>query len=190
MNDENEVNIEADSENLDDSVVAEENLTETLKKLKDKLKTCESERQEYLTGWQRAKADYINLTREHEKSRQEFGAYADEDFFEDLLPVLESFSMAFSNKETWEKAPKEWRAGVEYIHSQFIEALKQHHIAEYTPAVGEKLDPRLHAPVATVLVEDEKFDHAIVEVIKNGYKRADKILRPADVKIGEYKGSV
>ena len=182
-----DVKFEKDPDELDDSVVAEENLADLVKKLRSELKIAQKERNEYLTGWQRAKADYINLTREHEKSRKDFGLYADEAFFEDLLPVLESFGMAFSNKEAWEKAPREWRTCVEYIHSQLIEALKRHHIEEYTPKVGEKLDPRIHAPVATVSVADEKLDHTIVEVIKNGYKRADKVLRPADVKIGEFK---
>ena len=172
-------------ENLDDSVVAEESAAETVKKLRTELKTAKQERDEYLAGWQRAKADYTNQTREHSKSRQEFGAYADEAFFEDLLPVLESFGMAFSNKEAWEKAPKDWRTGVEYIHTQLIEALKNHHITEYEPKIGDTLDPRIHAPVGTVSVDDESKDHTVVEVIKKGYRKGDKILRPADVKIGE-----
>lgn len=186
-----DIKIEKDSEEQVDDIVPEgEELQDLVKKFRAQLKVSQKERDEYLTGWQRAKADYINLTREHEKSRKDFGAYADEAFFEDLLPVLESFGMAFSNKEAWEKAPKEWRVGVEYIHSQLLEALKQHHIEEYAPKAGEKLDPRFHAPVATIPVTDEALDHTIVEVVKNGYKRADKVLRPADVKIGEFKERV
>ena len=174
-------------EENEDIVPEGEEMKDLVRKLRDELKTAKKERDEYLAGWQRAKADYVNQTREHEKSRKEFGSYADENFFEDLLPVLESFGMAFANKEAWEKAPKEWRVGVEYIHSQLIEALKNHHISEYTPVIGEKFDPRMHAPVETVTVEDKKFDHCVVEVIKKGYKRQDKVLRPADVKIGEFK---
>ena len=41
--------------------------TDTVKKLKEKLKKCLEERKEYLDGWQRMKADSINLKKEEEK---------------------------------------------------------------------------------------------------------------------------
>ncbi len=177
-----------DKENIGDDIVEEgEELGDKLKKLREKLKKCEAERMEYLTGWQRAKADYINLTREHDESRKNFGVYADEAFFNDLLPALDSFSMAFSNKEAWEKAPKEWRTGVEYIHSQLLKALENHHISEFTPKEGDKFDPNVHESIGTVSVDDKKLDHVIMETVKNGYKMKDKILRPAQVKVGEFQ---
>ena len=45
------------ADELDDSVVAEESAADTIKKLREKLKKALEEKQEYLTGWQRAKAD-------------------------------------------------------------------------------------------------------------------------------------
>jgi molecular chaperone GrpE (heat shock protein) len=65
-------------ENLDDSVVAEENAADAVKKLREKLKKSEAERMEYLTGWQRAKADLINARKRDEADRVEFMKFANE----------------------------------------------------------------------------------------------------------------
>lgn len=173
------------NDDADDILEEEEQVNDKLKKLRETLKKCEAERMEYLTGWQRARADYINLTREHNESRKNFGVYADEAFFNDLLPVLDSFSMAFSNKEAWERAPKEWRTGVEYIHWQLLKALENHHIVEFIAKKGDEFDPNTHESVGTVPVNDKELDHAVIEIVKNGYKMGERVLRPAQVKLGE-----
>ena len=78
------------AENLDDSVVAEENAADAVKKLREKLKRSEAERMEYLTGWQRAKADLINARKRDEADRAEFIKFANERLIDGLIPVLES----------------------------------------------------------------------------------------------------
>lgn len=181
-----EVNLPPVVSDDNDSIVDEgEELKDKLKKLREKLKQTEAEKLEYLTGWQRAKADYINQRREHEESRRNFIAHADEAFFEDLIPVLDSFSMAFANKEAWEKTPKEWRTGVEYIHTQLLKALENHHITEFVPKRGDMFDATIHESVGVIEIETKTLDNAVVEVVKNGYKLKDKVLRPAQVKIGQ-----
>jgi ferredoxin-NADP reductase len=67
---------------------------EVVKKLKEKLAVCEKERQEYLDGWQRAKADLVNARKRDEEERREFVKFANEQLVGELLPVLESFEMA------------------------------------------------------------------------------------------------
>ena len=51
---------------LDDSVVAEEAQTATIKKLRDSLKKALAEKQEYLTSWQKDKAEFINARKRDE----------------------------------------------------------------------------------------------------------------------------
>ena len=49
--------------NIDDDIVLEEDsigVSDKIKKVQKKLKECEKERQEYLNGWQRARADAVN----------------------------------------------------------------------------------------------------------------------------------
>jgi len=178
--------IELDSTELDDSVVAEENATEAIKKLREKLKKFEAEKQEYLTGWQRAKADLVNARKRDEEERRDFVKYANENVITDLLPVLESFDMAIGNKETWEKADKNWRVGVEYIYSQLIKALTENGLKEISP-VGQKFDHAHHEAVSYEPVEDPANDHYVIKVIQKGYSLNGRILKVPKVIVGEYK---
>ncbi len=175
-----------DSEHLDDSVVAEENATEAIKKLRERLKKAEAEKQEYLTGWQRAKADMVNANKRHDEERKEFAKYANENLINDLVPALDSFDMAMGNKEAWEKVDKNWRMGVEYIYSQLVRALSDYGIKELNP-MGETYEAAHHEAVSYEPVTDEKMDHKIIQVIQKGYSLNGKVLKVPKVKVGEFK---
>ncbi len=174
------------AENLDDSVVAEENATEAIKKLREKLKKCEAERLEYLTGWQRAKADLINARKRDEAERGEFAKFANEQLIMELIPVLGSFDMAMGNKEVWEKADKNWRTGVEYIYTQLVKALTDFGVKEINP-LNEKFDHNLHEATSYEPITDEKLNHMILGIIQKGYSLNGKVLKAPKVKVGEFK---
>lgn len=175
-----------DSVIADESVQAEENSAETIKRLREKLKTTEKERMEYLTGWQRAKADLINARKRDEEDRKEFIKFANERLIESLVPVLESFELAMGNKEAWEKADKNWRTGVEYIYSQLKKALEDSGLTELKP-LNQKFDHSTHEAASYEPVTDEKLDHIVTKVIQNGYYLNGKLMRPAKVVVGEFK---
>ena len=179
-------NSDMSDEFLDDSVVAEENAAETIKKLREKLKKCEAEKMEYLTGWQRAKADLINARKRDEADRAEFTKYANERLIEDLIPTLESFDMAMGNKETWEKVDKNWRVGVEYIYSQLKKALSEAGLQEINP-LGQPFDHSRDEAAEYVPVDDEKDHHKVLAVVQKGYSLNGRSMRPPKVKVGEFK---
>ncbi len=181
-----EVSIEGDADTLDDSVVAEENAIEAVKKLKEKLKLSEKERMEYLTGWQRAKADLVNARKRDETDRQEFMKFANERLIDGVLPVLESFDMAMGNKDAWEKVDKNWRVGVEYIYTQLKKVLADSGLTEINP-LGEKFDINRDEATEYVPVTDEADDHKIVAVLQKGYTLNGRPMRPPKVKVGEWK---
>jgi len=173
------------NEMLDDSVVAEEHAGDTIKKLREKLKACEAEKLEYLTGWQRAKADLINARRRDETDRKEFTKFANEQLLFELIPVLENWDMALSHKESWEKADKNWRIGVESIFNQLRKALTDNGLVEIDP-LNETFDHAKHEAIEYEHVDDAKKDHVILNVIQKGYSFNGKILKPAKVKVGEF----
>ncbi|MEK7646557.1 MAG: nucleotide exchange factor GrpE [Patescibacteria group bacterium] len=180
-----DITIESD-DTLDDSVVAEENMTETIKKLREKLKKAEAEKTEYLTGWQRAKADMVNARKRDEEENRNFMKFANERLIEDLLPVLESFDMAMGNKDAWEKVDKNWRTGVEYIYSQLQKALTENGLQELNP-IGQPFDHAKHEAVSYEPVTDEKQDHTVVAVLQKGYSLNGKEIKVPKVKVGEWK---
>lgn len=175
-----------DSDTLDDSVIVEENALEAVKKLKEKLKQANAEKQEYLVGWQRAKADLINARKRDEAERQEFIKFSNERLIESIVPVMESFDMAMANKETWEKVDKNWRIGVEYIYSQLKKVLSDAGLEEINP-LGQTFDINRDEASEYVPVEKESDHHKIVAVVQKGYTLNGKAMRPPKVKVGEFK---
>lgn len=159
---------------------------DTLKKLREELKVCRKEKEEYLTGWQRAKADYINLQKDLEQTRQNTSILTKEKMVEKLLPAFDSFEMAFANKDHWEKLDKEWQNGIKSIHKQFLSGLASLGIEEIS-GLNIPFNPTIHESVSIVPTEDEKKDHTVEKVLQVGYKIGDRVIRPAKVIIYEYK---
>lgn len=174
----------------DDDVVFEEETQNigpaTIKKLRERLDVCKKEKQEYLDGWQRSKADFQNFKKDSEKDREYFRKFACESIISDILPVLDSFEMAFANKDVWDKVDKSWRDGVEYIYSQLKDALGKNGVENIDP-LGDKFDPSLHTPSDTIQSAKEAEDDIIAEVVQKGYTVFGKVLRPARVKVFQYK---
>ncbi|MEK7208466.1 MAG: nucleotide exchange factor GrpE, partial [Patescibacteria group bacterium] len=164
-----------ESENLKDPA-------EKVKQLKEQLKACQKERQEYLGGWQRARADYANSKKDEERARERLVQFANEGLIEELLPALDSFHTAFGNKEAWEKIDLNWRMGVQHIYMQLRSVLERHGISFIEPKAGEPFDPKAHASIEAVPVSEKEKDHAVLEVVQKGFRLHGKILQPAKVK--------
>lgn len=177
MSDENEDISIGPDEDRDDSVVAEEHATETIKKLREKLQAAEGKAKEYLDGWQRAQADFANLRKRDEQEKMESVKYAGEKIVKELLPVLDALALAVSHGEK----------GAEQIQSLLLGNLKKHGLEEMDP-VGEDFDPAEHDAVGMQDTDKEEEDHKILEVMQKGYILNGKIIRPAKVKIGQYNG--
>lgn len=156
------------------------------KKIREDLKLCRKEKEEYLTGWQRAKADYVNLQKELDLARINISIIAREKMTEKLLPTLDSFEMAFANKEHWETLDKDWRLGIESIYQQFISGLKNSGI-EKIEGAGVPFDPNIHQSISITKTEDQTKDHTIEKILQVGYRIGERVIRPAKVTIFEYK---
>lgn len=158
----------------------------TIKKLRQKIKELEEKNREYLTGWQKERADSVNFRKRLEDEKREHMKFAKEDIATEIITVLDSFESAFKNKEAWEKVDKNWRIGVEYIHTQLINVLSNHGVSVVNP-LGEKFDHNRDEAVENMPVEDKKDDGKIIEVVSVGYKIQDKLIRAPRVKVGEYR---
>jgi molecular chaperone GrpE len=155
-------------------------------KLKKEIKELQEKNAKLLDSWQRDKADFINARRKDEEEKREFLKFAKRDLVEELLPVLDSFESAFKNKEAWEKVDKNWRTGVEYIHSRLLSILGDHGLKVINP-LGEKFNHARDEAIETVLVENESDDGKILDVVQVGYSLNGKEIRPPKVRVSEYK---
>lgn len=192
MKDEDIIKKEDENEDQDLEFVESNEDGETLplqditKKLREEIKTLRKNKEEYLTGWQRAKADYVNLQKELDFARINVSILAKEKMAEKLLPSLDSFDMAFGNTEHFETLDKEWRIGITSIYSQLIKGLEDSGIEK----IDEKdvpFDPNIHQSISVVHTDDESKDHTVEKILSVGYKIGDRIIRPAKVTIYEHK---
>ena len=179
---EDDVRLEEDEEGVHHSGIKRK----TEKKLRDDLAACQKDNQEYLEGWQRAKADLVNFKRETEESRKKMMQFATEDLIAQLLPVLDSFDMAFRNKQAWSEAPESWRRGIEYIYSQFLSVLQNQGIRQIDP-LDQPFDPKLHESLEIISVETASDSGKVLDVVQKGYMLYDRLIRAARVKVGEFK---
>lgn len=161
---------------IDDSVLTEENQGDTIKKLKEKVKSAESKAKEHLDNWQRAQADFVNLRKRDEESKMDFLKYAKADVILELIPVLDSFTQGIAHGQ------KE----LEPIYTQLLQILKQNGLDESNP-IGETFNPSQHEAVGMIETDKQEDDHKVLEVFQRGYLLGAKVLRPAKVRIGEYK---
>ena len=159
---------------------------DVVKKLREELKACRKEKEEYLTGWQRAKADYINLQKELSSAHVNSSILTKEKVVEKLFPALDSFEMAFANLEHWEKLDKEWQEGMKSIHKQFLAGLLSSGI-ETIEDSGIPFDPGIHQSISVVETKDEKQNHIVEKILQVGYKIGERVIRPAKVTIFEFK---
>ena len=154
--------------------------------MRGRIKELEKKNVELLDGWQRDKAEFVNARKRDDEEKTRFAKFATGDIIAELLTVLDSFESAFRNKEAWEKADKNWRTGIEYIHSQFLNILTSNGLKVINP-LGEEYNPVRDEAIATVPVDDASQDGKVVDVVQVGYELHDKELRAPKVKVGELK---
>lgn len=170
---------------------AEEHQADTIKKLKAKLKEAEEAKREALEDMQRTKADFLNARRRLEEERLRDRERNTISHVEDLIPLCDSFEMAMSNKEAWEKIDAVWRKGIEGIYAQLNSILASNKVEAVSPQ-GEHFDPTKHEALSTAPVTKAEENDTIVTVIQKGYvlKKHDgntEVIRPARVIIGHFE---
>jgi molecular chaperone GrpE len=181
-----------DNHDESDDIVYEDGENETiartdkLKDLREKLRTCAAEKQEYLAGWQRTKADLINTKREFETSRSRLVTMANEGLIEELLPVLDSFQLAQANQAAWQRVDEDWRRGIEHIQNQLIRVLQEYGL-EAIGTAGEIFDPARHHAIESIPTNDQSEDQKVERVMQLGYQLGDMVIRPATVHIKSYQ---
>lgn len=182
MNKKEEEKIEDFSDTMDIEY-ADDNLKDTVRKLKERIKVLEQEKMGVMTSWQKDKAEFVNARRRDDEAKTEFLKYAKREVIEEILPVLDSFDMAMMG-EKWQSVSEDWRKGVESIYTQLLNSLAKHDVKAFG-AKGDMFDPNLHHSIATVPSKNKDDDHKIAEVLQKGYVMQGKVIRPVLAKIWE-----
>ena len=121
-------------------------------------------------------AEYDNFRRRTQKEKE--GIYADayESALSAVLPVADNLERAALCTDG-----ESLSDGVKMIIKQFSEALGKLGVEAYG-ARGDAFDPVVHN--AVMQIEDEELgENTVAEVLQQGYKKGDRILRHAVVKV-------
>jgi len=174
----------ADVSDADFDEDSEEHAASLVKRLKKKLHDSERERMENLTGWQRAKADYINLKKRQTESEGHAGEEAREAVIQSFLPVFDSLEFAMKGTP-WREADAEWRRGIESVFKQLLSAFDEHGV-ERIGKVGEPFDPRVHTSVSLRKTTSDAEANTVAEVLQTGFRfKTGKIIRSPKVVVFE-----
>lgn len=135
---------------------------------------------EYLEGWQRARADFVNYKKRADKEREEAYQIATVETFTKLLPVIDDFDLAVSNVPA-EKANDDVIKGFNLIHRKFLSLLENAGIKVLNP-VGEAFNPAFHEAIGQDESTTVQSGHVTV-VLRKGYMHGERVLRPALVRV-------
>lgn len=149
--------------------------------LSEKLASAEKQRDEYLQGWQRAKADYVNYKKEENARLEAIAKYTSEDIMREMVTVLDSFDLGLRSLEKAGPVEK----GVYMIRAQIEDILKKRGLDRIALNPGDAFDPAIAEAIAEGISEEPPG--TIAEEIEPGYRLYEKVLRPARVKLSKGK---
>ncbi|MFA6304803.1 MAG: nucleotide exchange factor GrpE [Patescibacteria group bacterium] len=141
---------------------------------------------EYLSGWQRARADYENLQKELASKVRETADFTKAGILIEILPLYDYFKMALTHIPE-EMKKLDWVQGVMHINKGFGDVLRNLEVEEIA-TTGETFNPEYHESVGSQ--ESEEPDHRIIKEVKTGYKLKDKVIYPAQVIVAENKSTI
>ena len=151
------------------------------KKKKDLIAELEEKCAELNDKYLYTLAQMKDLHKTYEKENEIALKYVTYDLMEELLPILDVFSMVLEN----DNIPPEIKAyfkGFELVFNQFKQILERHGVSEILCKIGDEFDYNIHNGVEKIDVEDGERD-TVAQVLQKGYKIGDKVLRPVSVKV-------
>jgi len=150
-----------------------------LEKMEKEIEELRKINEEYLTGWKRAKADYVNLEAQSGKRLNIALERELADAIMRFLPIYETFSKAL---EHFADTPDETRQGLETALGEFWKTFKDLGVEKIK--IEGSVDPNIHEVIMKQEKEGFESDQIILEAAC-GYTLNGKLLRAAKVIVAE-----
>jgi molecular chaperone GrpE len=147
-----------------------------LQELQEKFNICSKEKDEYLDGWQRARADLANQANRHIQEKSEVGERMFVEIISNFLPLFDSLEAGNTHKV----------ADIGPMYQQYLSLLEKMNISKIFQ-LGEMFDPAKHQSIQTKPVANVEEDNTVVEILQIGYTKGKNVIRPALVSVGHYQ---
>ena len=141
----------------------------------DELAEVTRQRDEYLDALQRLKAEFDNYRKRVAREEQQLVARASERLVKQLLPLLDDLERAV--EAAGEHGEVKVADGVRLVHRSLANLLAREGLVEVD--TSGRFDP--HTQEALLTQPSDEPEGAVIQVLQQGYKLGDHVLRPARV---------
>jgi len=153
-----------------------------LQQLTAELEQIRSDRQEFLDGWQRARAEFANYRKRVEREQDEARSRIAGETLLRVLAIMDDLDRALRDRPAEAEAAA-WAEGIDLIYRKF-QALLEAEGIQLIQAEGQAFNPALHEALSHE--ESEAHDEGqVIEVVQRGYRIGDRVLRPALVRVAK-----
>ena len=172
----------ADQASFDIDLAAQEAeaLHQEVEVLRQQLADQQAKAEEYLDGWQRARAEFANYKKRVEREQSQAYQMAAGSILKRYLEVLDDLERALKNRPK-EGEGQAWASGIELIYTKLLTFLENEGVKQFQ-AEGQSFDPNFHEAV-TSEDSDQHSSGQIIEVLQQGYLLGERVLRPAMVRV-------
>ncbi|OGO35315.1 MAG: nucleotide exchange factor GrpE [Chloroflexi bacterium RBG_16_57_11] len=160
--------------------VMEAEQLDALAELQSELLATQSRADEYLEGWQRARADFANYKKRVERDQGQTYQNAAASILKRYLSIVDDLERALKTHPL-DGDGAAWAEGIELIYRKLLTILESEGI-QPMEADGVQFDPNLHEAI----MSDDSEQHEsgqVIEVLQQGYYLGDRVLRPAMVRV-------
>jgi len=124
-------------------------------------------------------ADQKRIERDQEETRARVVA----DLLQDFVTVLDDLERALRDRPTAGEASA-WASGIDMIQRKLMAVLDAEGVRPFLPAPGDAFDPNVHEAVSHEVSPDHTEDQ-IIDVIHQGYRIGERVIRPALVRVAK-----
>ena len=169
-------------ENLDTS---EEDLLDTASTsdADDALAKLQQERDSLYERLARTTADYQNSRKRLETEMDQRMQYANSSLIKTLLPVIDNLQRAMAVDPAKADVASIMK-GLQVVHEQWMNLLKNQHVELIAPEVGTPFDPTKHEALMQQ-ASDQYTEPTVTQLFQNGYALHGRTLRPASVAVSK-----
>jgi molecular chaperone GrpE len=140
----------------------------------------------------RTLADNENNRRRYEKEKEDLSAYIISNFAKEMLSVLDNLQRAIevsskidTEDDKIDKNTLDFIEGVKLTEKQLSSINEKFKITK-VDSLNNKFDPNMHQAMFEIENDDEE-EGTILQVIQDGFKIEDRLLRPALVGVSKKK---
>ena len=160
----------------------EEYSVEDVSALLQVLEETRAKADEYLDGWQRARAEFTNYKKRIEREQAQIYQTVTGNIIKQYIEITDDFERALSNKPLGSDGA-EWANGVDLIYHKLLAILQNEGVVRMD-AQGQVFDPNLHEAITSEESDTYKCGE-IIEVLQPGYMIGNRVLRPAMVRVAK-----